>query len=132
MNTQADAKRRLLEADDERCRALLAHDLDALDRILTDDVVYTHSSASVDTKEAFLRSMREGRLRYLAAQRKSADIRLYGQVAVMHGHVIMQVEVHGNKKDLNNLFQSVWIEREGRWQMASWASTVIPPETKTL
>src|SRR5690606_39491036 len=132
MTMQSDAERRLFEADDERCRAMLAHDLDALARVLADDVVYTHSSAVVDTKEQYLQSLREGRTRYLAAQRQSAQVRLYGPVAVMHGHVIMQIESGGKKKDLNNLFQSVWIERDGRWLLTSWASTVIPPETKTL
>jgi len=132
MNIQSDAERRLFEADDERCRAMLAHDLDALARVLADDMVYTHSSAVVDTKEQYLQSLREGRSRYLAAQRQSARVRLYGPVAVMHGHVIMQIESQGKKRDLNNLFQSVWVERDGRWLLASWASTVIPPETKTL
>lgn len=128
MNTQADAQRRLLEADDERCRAMLAHDLDALSTIIGDDVVYTHSSAVIDTKHTYLQTLREGRLRYLAAQRKSADVRLYGQVAIMHGHVTMQIESHGKTKELNNLYQSVWVERSGRWQLVSWASTVIPPK----
>lgn len=132
MDTQSDAERRLFEADDERCRAMLAHDLDALARVIADDAVYTHSSAVVDSKEQYLRALREGQARYLAVQRKNARVRLYGPVAVMHGHVIIQIEVQGAKKDLNNLFQSVWIERDGRWQLVSWASTVIPPETQTL
>jgi len=132
MNMQSDAERRLYQADDERCRAMLANDLDALARVLADDVIYTHSSAVVDTKEQYLQSLREGSTRYLAARRESAQVRLYGPMAIMHGHVIMQIESHGKKKDLNNLFQSVWAERDGQWLLVSWASTVIPPAAKTL
>lgn len=132
MNLQSDAERRLYQADDERCRAMLANDLDALAHVLADEVIYTHSSAVVDTKEQYLQSLRDGTTRYLAAQRKSAQVRLFGPVAVMHGHVIMQIESHGKKKDLDNLFQAVWVERDGRWLLASWASTVIPPAAKTL
>lgn len=132
MNQQADAERRLFEADDERCRAMLANDLEALAGVIADDVVYTHSSAVVDNKEQYLDALREGRTRYLALRRQSAHVRLYGQVAVMHGHVIMRIEVQGRQKDLDNLFQSVWTERDGRWLLASWASTVIPPQAKTL
>jgi len=162
---QSDAERRLFEADDERCRAMLAHDLDTLERVLADDVIYTHSSAVVEGKAQYLQALREGRSRYLAVQRKSAQVRMYGPVAIMHGHVIMQIEiqtggapaqganpgqsaapedprassqasgpesVRRQKKDLNNLFQAVWVERDGRWLLASWASTVIPSENKTL
>src|SRR5690606_25158654 len=165
MTMQSDAERRLFEADDERCRAMLANDLDALERVLADDVVYTHSSAVVEGKAQYLQALREGRSRYLAVRRQSAQVRLYGPVAVMHGHVIMQIEIQtggapvqgasqgqstvpedqrassqapgsgtaGKQiKDLNNLFQAVWVERDGRWLLASWASTVIPPENKTL
>ena len=126
MSSPPDAVRRLFQADDDRCRAMLAHDLDTLAGMLADDVVYTHSSAVVENKEEYLNTLHEGRLRYLAVQRQDADVRLYGPVAVMHGHVIMQIETQGGIKNLNNLFQSVWIERDGRWLLASWASTVIP------
>lgn len=132
MNTQADTERQVLQADDERCRAMLTHDLNALSRLLADDVVYTHSSALVDTKETYLQTLREGHIRYLATERKSANVRLYGKVAIMHGHVTMQIEYHGQKKDLNNMYQAVWAQREGSWQLVSWASTVIPPQAKTL
>lgn len=132
MNPQADAERRLLQIDDARCQAMLAHDVDALGRILADDIVYIHSSAVVDTKESYLQTLRDGGIRYLATERKTAHVRLYGQVAVMHGHVTMQIDRQGVKKDLNNLYQAVWVERAGNWQLASWSSTVIPPQAKAL
>jgi len=132
MTVPADTERRLLDADDARCRAMLDHDLDALADMLTDDIVYTHSSARVDNKENYLADMRSGRLRYRVVQRKNVQIRLYGHVALMHGRVVMQVDIQGQPKNLENLFQSVWVEEQGRWQMASWASTVIPPQNKTL
>lgn len=128
MVDQAQALRRLYDADDERYRAMLANDADALAPLFADDLVYTHSSAVVDTKQQYLDAVRERRMRYLAAQRHDATVRLYGPVAVMHGRVIMQVETPGGIKDLHNLFQAVWVERNERWLLASWASTVIPSE----
>lgn len=138
MNDRTDAQRRLIEADDERCRAMLANDLDALSLVLGDDVIYTHSSAVVDDKAAYLDSLRQGLTRYLTLDRKEMNVRLYGQMpgagywAIMHGHVVMKIEVKGKQKDLNSRFQSVWIERDGRWQMVSWASILIPPTVKIL
>lgn len=126
MVDQSEALRRLYEADDERYRAMQANDADALAPLFAEDLVYTHSSAVVDNKQQYLDAVREKRMRYLAAQRHDAVVRLYGPVAVMHGRVIMQVETPDGKKDLHNLFQAVWVERDERWLLASWASTVIP------
>lgn len=131
MTIQADVERAIFEADDARYQAMLAGDVAQLESQLADELLYTHSSALVDTKAQYLDAMREGRTRYLVAQRKQAQVRLFGLVAVMHGHVIMQIESQSGKRDLNNLFQAVWIQRDGRWQLASWASTVIPPQAKT-
>ena len=133
MNTSNDeALALLLKADAARCSAMLAHDINALEPLLADDIVYTHSSAVVDTKQQYLSAMREGRLRYLGIHPQDVNVRLYGTVAVMNGRAAMHVKVEGNEKHLDNLFQSVWVEREGRWQMASWASTLVPASAKPM
>lgn len=130
MNAITDAERSVFDADDARCQALMDNDLEALAQLMADDIIYTHSSATVENKDQYLESLRSGRLRYRSVQRKNEQLRVFGQVAVMHGRAIMQVDINGQTKDLNNLFQSVWVERDGRWELASWASTVIPPQAK--
>ena len=86
MNTSNDeALALLLRADEDRCQAMLAHDINALEQLLADDIVYTHSSAVVDNKQQYLSAMREGRLRYLGIHPQNVNVRLYGTVAVMNG-----------------------------------------------
>ena len=41
----------VLAAEDERYRAMVDGDLDALDRLLADEASYAHSSGVRDTKE---------------------------------------------------------------------------------
>ncbi|RBP42965.1 nuclear transport factor 2 family protein [Eoetvoesiella caeni] len=116
----------VLRADDERYGAMIANNLAVLDQLLDGDLVYTHSSAIVDTKRQYLDSLRDGRVKYVAADRRDAVVAVYGTIALMHGQTVMQAVIDGTTKQLNNLFQAVWIQREGNWRLLAWASTVIP------
>ncbi|WP_449391237.1 nuclear transport factor 2 family protein [Eoetvoesiella caeni] len=116
----------VLRADDERYGAMIADNLAVLDQLLDSDLVYTHSSAIVDTKRQYLDSLRDGRVKYVAADRRDAVVAVYGPIALMHGQTVMQAIINGTTKQLNNLFQAVWIQREGNWRLLAWASTVIP------
>lgn len=127
MNDNYEQERKdVLQADDERYRAMIANDLGALDRLLDADLVYTHSSAIVDTKSQYMDSVRDGRVKYVAAERRNAIVGVYGAMALMHGQADMQAVIDGTTKQLSNLFQAVWIQREGNWRLLAWASTVIP------
>lgn len=119
-------KQDVLQADDERYRAMIANDLGGLDRLLDADLVYTHSSAIVDTKSQYMDSVRDGRVKYVAAERRNAVVAVYEAMALMHGQADMQAIIDGTTKQLSNLFQAVWIQREGSWRLLAWASTVIP------
>lgn len=121
-----DNEKALNQADDERCKAMLAGDLEALDRLLADELVYTHSSASVDNKSQYIEALRNRKTKYVAIERSNIRSSFYGDIALMHGQARIEVIVNGTHKNLNNLFQTVWINRDGRWQLLAWASTVIP------
>ncbi len=68
-------------AEDARYKAMIDRDYAALERLLADDLLYTHSSAVTDTKQSYLESLKSGRTRYLAARRDGVVIRGYGDVA---------------------------------------------------
>jgi ketosteroid isomerase-like protein len=113
-------------AEDARYRAMTSNDLAALAALLGDDLIYTHSSAVVDDKAAYLESLRSGKVKYLAAKRDGVTIRGYGDTAIVHGHAQIEAEIHGERRSLDNLFVNVWTRRPSGWQMVHWASTAIP------
>ena len=113
-------------AEDARYRAMTSNDLAALAALLGDDLIYTHSSAVVDDKAAYLESLRSGNVKYLAAKRDGVTVRGYGDTAIVHGHAQIEAEIHGERRSLDNLFVNVWTRRPGGWQMVHWASTAIP------
>lgn len=123
-------QRAVLAADDARYRAMAAGDEGALRLLLAESLVYTHSSADVESKAAYLASVRAGHVKYLSVDRRTANfVALDDGTVLMHGHVVIEAEIRGVHKKLNNLYQSVWTASgpDGKWQMATWASTAIPP-----
>ncbi len=55
-------------ADDARYAAMIAQDFVALDRLLADDLLYTHSTAVTDTKVQYLAALRGGKYRDKSAR----------------------------------------------------------------
>ena len=85
----AMAREHLLAADDARYQALMASDVEALSRLLTDDFTYTHNAGYCDDKTAYLDRIRRGAVRYSDWDRVSANLRLYGTAGIMTGHMRM-------------------------------------------
>lgn len=124
----SDVVEELLQADERRCQALVANDVDALERLLHDELAYTHSSAVTDGKVGFLNNVRSGKVKYRAMRRDGVRVRVYGDAATINGHIILDTTRDGVQRRHDNLFLSVWVKTRGSWQLAAWASTPVPPE----
>ncbi|HEY3108291.1 MAG TPA: nuclear transport factor 2 family protein [Chloroflexota bacterium] len=111
--------------EDRRFEAMVAADQPALERLLGDDLVYTHSSASVDTKASLIEGIGSGRFSYRKIERPREEIRLYGDSAVVAGQA--RIELGGaNPRVLNLRYLDVWVNGPNGWQMVAWQSTPIP------
>lgn len=113
-------------ADEARYKAMIALDLPALERIFGDDLLYTHGSAATDTKREYIDALKSGKYKYRSAKKEGVTVRIYGDVAIMHGRVTIEAEVDGSPRTLNNVFVNVWVKRDGHWLLVHWASTPIP------
>jgi ketosteroid isomerase-like protein len=113
--------------EDRRCAAMTSNDLASLAALLADDLVYTHSSAAVDTKASYLQALSSGRTRYREVTRHRQDIAVHGDTAVVSGHVGIEVTVGGVDRSIDARFLAVWAKVGGTWQFVAWQSTPIPP-----
>ena len=50
----------IIALDAKRMAASVAKDFDALNQIIADDLIYTHSSARMDTKASLIGNMKSG------------------------------------------------------------------------
>ena len=124
-NKPGDAAAEVLRADDERYRAMIANDLTALGRLLSDDLSYTHSTGRHESKAEYIGSLQAGRVKYVTAQRDAVTAKVYGDTAFLSGKIAVKAVVSGETKDLNSRFLNVWVRNAGAWQMVAWQSTPI-------
>ena len=86
------------DLEDRRYAAMVDADLDTLDDLLADDVIYTHSDASVDTKTSYLDMLRSGRLVYLALEHTTDLLLTRPGVAIVAGTMSGSIRMHGAAK----------------------------------
>ena len=112
--------------EDQRYAAMCAADAAALDKLLADSLVYTHSYGGSDGKASYLEGVRAKRWVYRKIERPKANIQLHGDCAVVTGQVRIELLSEGKPKTLNSAYTNVWIKGPQGWQMVAWQSTPLP------
>jgi ketosteroid isomerase-like protein len=125
--TQEKTELEIKSLDARRLEALTQGDLQALDRILSKDLVYTHASGWRQTKAEFLASIRSGELRYHAFVMHDVSMRGYGNALIVTGDAAAKVKAKGQELDVSLLFLEAYVKQEGRWQLVAWQSTRSEP-----
>ena len=121
-----DTTDELLGLEARRCDAMVAADIAALDRLLSNRLTWTHASAHRDDKASFLAALQAGRTRYLDIRRSEERVDLHGEMAVLTGLADMLASIGGEVVLLRNRYTNVWAKSEGGWQMVAWQSTACP------
>jgi ketosteroid isomerase-like protein len=113
----------LKSLEDERCRAMTSADLAALDRLLSDDLIWTHSSGNVDSKKELLAKIESGESQYLAMRREDERYVISDDAAVASGVVIQAVRLAGVERSLRSRYTNVWFREGDDWRVVAWQST---------
>ena len=120
-------KREIRSLENKRCQAMIAKDVVALDSMLADSLVYTHSSAATDNKAQYIEAVRTSVFDYKKIERFDEVTQVYGDhTAVNSGRAEIDVIARGTAKKLNVRFLNVWIKTSQGWRFAAWQSTPIP------
>jgi hypothetical protein len=121
-NPSPSVKEGVLNAENDWKQAVLKGDRNALDKLLSDDLSYTHSSAKTQTKEQFIQDATSGSTVYKAIDFENTKLRQYGSVVVItHLAVITTVQTGTSRLYLTE----VWAQQGGRWRMASRQATKV-------
>jgi hypothetical protein len=121
-----DGEETVRETERARLDALLANDFPTLERILGDDLTYTHTTGSVEDKEEFIGMLKSGRLQYRAFAPRDVTVRSYDGTAVLTGLADVHVALDDQNLAFTMRFTSVYVYRAGRYQMVAWQSTRLP------
>lgn len=103
--------------------ALMRQDKAALDRLLADDLVYTHAGGKTQNKAEYIAAVTTGPSHYESFTDSDTKIRVYGNVAILTGYV--DVKLVG--RDLYRVRTlEIYKNNNGRWQFAVKEGVRVP------
>lgn len=134
MNTSQanDVVAAALAAEEQRRQALLAGDMAALEALLSDGLVYVHSTAVRDGKDSYLAKLRGGGLKYLSLAFDELQACAVGDAVVVTGRMSAEIEKDGQRKPVRSLFMTVWAQAVGpdgrrEWRLHAHQGTPCQP-----
>ena len=115
----------ILALDDARYAAMCSGDFTALEAMLHDELLYTHSSGLTDTKDTWLASLGSGKRKYKSAACSDRKVRLAG-TALITGRAAIEAEINGQPRSLKLVFLAAWTKTPNGWKFIAWQSTPQP------
>jgi ketosteroid isomerase-like protein len=116
---------KIIELDRQRMTAMAEKDVPALIRILADDLIYTHSSARMDTKKSLIGAMESGSTVYTSVVPSDVVAQDLGDAVVLTGIAAISVNSGGTPNSFRVRFTDVYAHKGGQWQMVTWQSTKL-------
>jgi ketosteroid isomerase-like protein len=122
----ADNRQMIIDLDKKRMSAMAQKDVATLNTLLADDLVYTHSSARLDTKQSLIGAMESGSTVYTSVEPSDVKAQDLGDTVVLTGSCRISVMSGGRPNSFGVRFTDVYANKGGRWQMVAWQSTRLP------
>lgn len=122
-----EARVQLAEA--KRCQALQRNDAAALAALLSDQLVFVHSSGTQDSKAQLLDKIRDGVIRYQEVRLTPQRVQLLAgeRSAVVGGEMNATIVVAGAERRVRSSYLAVWsLEDDGPLRLVAHQGTALP------
>jgi hypothetical protein len=122
------AEQQVIQAENDRFAAMVKADRAALEKLLADDLTYTHTTALFENKAQFIASVTSGKIDYVSIVPSEPDwkVRISGNTAIVNGVAAINVIDTGKDIKIKVRFSTVHTNRGGTWQLQSWQATRFP------
>ena len=106
-------------------RALMAADIEKLSQVFAEDYVQYNTAGRPFSKHEVLENLRTSVVRYPVIKSTARRVRLFGDMAIIHGAEMDEVEINGKRSPVHYLYMDVVLKRDGRWQIVG--SQLVKP-----
>lgn len=121
--TAAATRADIIAVENERQRALIDGDLDALAALMDESLVHIHAPGVTHTKAQLLEHTGTRRA-YLQIERGDLNVRQFGHIAVMTGALTNRLRTaEGGERTLSGVVTQVLRYDDGRWRFVSFQMT---------
>ena len=122
-----DGESKIQELERQRFRAMETVDVATLDRILSDDLIYTHANGLQQTKAELIGVIGSGDFKYESITPGDIRVHIYNETAVVTGRASMKIKTGAGEQIFKLCYLDVYVKQEGRWQMVAWQSSRVAP-----
>jgi ketosteroid isomerase-like protein len=122
-----DGEGEIQELERLRFRAMERVDVATLNRILSDDLVYTHANGWQQTKAELIGVLGSGDFKYESITPSDIRVRIYNETAVVTGRASMKIRSEGGEQTFKLCYLDIYVKQDGRWQMVAWQSSRLAP-----
>jgi ketosteroid isomerase-like protein len=124
-----DLTAHLISLERQRCAAISSGDIEALGRLLADELTHTHITGKTQDRETYLAGL-SGRPRE-TARGDDLRVRVYGDTAVMTGTLrnsVPATEPGARPRVVEIHALQVWVRQPGGWHQVAFASSAQRPD----
>jgi hypothetical protein len=123
----SDTADHVLALEQNRFQAMMQADIETLDRLLSQRLVYTHSHGGRDTKDSYLNALRANEVSYESIDHTTDRVDVVGPVIVITGGMRATVvsQRHGTRL-IDTRTTAIWTNDDGPWQLLAFHSTAVP------
>jgi len=124
---KGDAESEIRELERQRFQAMERVDVPALNRVLSDDLVYTHANGLRQTKAELIGVLSSGDFKYESITSEDVRVRILKDTALVTGRASMKIKRAGEEQTFKLCYLDVYMKQDGRWQMVAWQSSRLEP-----
>jgi hypothetical protein len=115
----------ILAVEARRYGAMLAGDVGELAAVLDEDLVYTHSDGSSDSRDSYLAKVTAGHFLYNQIEAPVERVNAFDGTAIVLGRMLAEVVVAGQLRRLANASLAVYRRRGEDWRLVAYQPTPI-------
>jgi ketosteroid isomerase-like protein len=116
----------ILALEEARRNAMLQSDVATLNRLVSDVMIYTHSSGGKDTKASWLSKLSDGSLRYDRLAFTDLNVIVVNDTALLTGRMNATAVHSGQPRMVDSLYLAVWVKQPTGWQLVAAQGTPAP------
>src|SRR5260370_926641 len=110
-SAKPDDEKAVLAAEQQDADAMVKRDAAVLEKILADDLSYTHSSVLQETKADVIKGITSGKTNYKGIEFKTTKVRQYGNTVITNHNMVF-----AQPDKVNNVYVTmVWAKMPGGW-----------------
>ena len=115
------------QREQQRVRYLTSGDYDSLAKMTSPTLTYSHSNATLDTREPWLGNLRSGQVAFRSLAHRDVDVRFVRpDVAILNALSDVEVSVGGQPQKMTLRVTIVYVQKDGEWLFEAWHSSRRP------